>query len=853
MDDKTRLEPNRLTLAVGLALAVASLVLAAPLNDAWAAELPTPTAGATYGPYSHTLRHGLDGNGNRTTTVDAAGVLTNQTFDAFNRLIRITNAEGTTIYTWYPNDVLETITRADGTRSFYTYDRAKRITALTHSRDGAVTLGFTYRYDRNGNRIEQIRTQSAMSGQAGSIRTTAYTYDNDDRLTATEIRHQPQTTISPDELTEWTLDEVGNRLSERVTRLSDNTVTSNKAYTYNPRDQLLVMEDSVNNLRVTYGYDGNGNRTSRTVARNGESPQGTRYVFDARDLLVGVYPEPPNASNAPSVRYVYDADGRRIERIEIPAAGSPSHVTLFIYNGSSLLHEAEPVSAAASGIRLTDTYRRGAKLDRHILYPGVGSPSLRSYQLDALDSPVAMTDSTGATVNRTLFDAWGNVLEQVANGSIQTPWALPAYNPDFTGQSALLSHDGQRIGFTGYEKDEVTGLYYAGERYYDPLVGNFNAMDSWSGDPQHPITLNKYLYANGNPLTFTDRTGRYGEAGHYYTTYYIALRTGYSSEAAQKLAFYSQLPDEVDRLDAVGVQADFIGGTFGATLARSLGMIGAPNPSPSVERDPVQTNLHVLDNQHGPEATARTLRALSKVDGDLATTGVLIHPLGDSFSHRQADGITFPPGFGHAPKGHDPDVIQRDPEQYLAYVETVANELATMRGVTADETAQLASLIRNELAEVASIAIVPQADTTLPEWKASGWMQSPPGPVTTAMASVHRQTKPRSNELLEKLSVEMLRKKLGQLDANLDYAPDLLPEGVDAQAKFFPNAWEARTLPEAVADFQNRGGGGVDGAEAGSAVNRAMLLMEAEKQRDAGRASLVGENPSGGVRKEFQR
>jgi len=130
--------------------------------------------------------------------------------------------------------------------------------------------------------------------------------------------------------------------------------------------------------------------------------------------------------------------------------------------------------------------------------------------LVGLQTPVAMTDSNGDTVNRTAYSAWGEIEEQVANGIVQAPWQLPSYNPDETGQAALLSNDGQSIGFTGYRKDEDTGLYYAQARWYDPLVGNFNGMDPAMGNSAQPITLNKYVYANGNPLIYIDPSGRAG-------------------------------------------------------------------------------------------------------------------------------------------------------------------------------------------------------------------------------------------------------------------------------------------------------------------------------------------------------
>ncbi|MGD9584851.1 MAG: RHS repeat-associated core domain-containing protein [Lysobacterales bacterium] len=120
-----------------------------------------------------------------------------------------------------------------------------------------------------------------------------------------------------------------------------------------------------------------------------------------------------------------------------------------------------------------------------------------------------MTDANGNTVTRTTFDAWGNIEQQIAGGAVQTSWQLPNYNPDQTGQAALLTNDGQLIGFTGYQKDSDTGLYYAGARWYDALTGSFNGMDPAQGNPNSPVSLHRYLYANGNPLIYIDPDGEF--------------------------------------------------------------------------------------------------------------------------------------------------------------------------------------------------------------------------------------------------------------------------------------------------------------------------------------------------------
>jgi len=50
-------------------------------------------------------------------------------------------------------------------------------------------------------------------------------------------------------------------------------------------------------------------------------------------------------------------------------------------------------------------------------------------------------------------------------------------------------------------------------RYYDPSVGRFMTRDTYGGVPIRPISLNKYLYAEGNPMLYTDPSGHFGIVG----------------------------------------------------------------------------------------------------------------------------------------------------------------------------------------------------------------------------------------------------------------------------------------------------------------------------------------------------
>jgi len=62
----------------------------------------------------------------------------------------------------------------------------------------------------------------------------------------------------------------------------------------------------------------------------------------------------------------------------------------------------------------------------------------------------------------------------------------------------------KRYRYTGKEKDEETGLYYHGARYYAAWLGRWTAVDP-SGVAGG---LNLYEYGSSNPIVFNDPNGR---------------------------------------------------------------------------------------------------------------------------------------------------------------------------------------------------------------------------------------------------------------------------------------------------------------------------------------------------------
>lgn len=85
------------------------------------------------------------------------------------------------------------------------------------------------------------------------------------------------------------------------------------------------------------------------------------------------------------------------------------------------------------------------------------------------------------------------------------------YNPYGTERSSWGSGDSGAAAsqktYIGAYSDSETNLSYLNARYYDPTIGRFLSQDPWFGDLANPQSLNKYSYAENNPVKFTDPTG----------------------------------------------------------------------------------------------------------------------------------------------------------------------------------------------------------------------------------------------------------------------------------------------------------------------------------------------------------
>jgi RHS repeat-associated protein len=116
----------------------------------------------------------------------------------------------------------------------------------------------------------------------------------------------------------------------------------------------------------------------------------------------------------------------------------------------------------------------------------------------------------GAGTEYFLGDALGSVrqLADVPKGDAISGAVVLAQAYDPYGVTANASGAAQTsYGFTAEYTSAAAGLIYLRARYYSGDTGRFLTRDTWEGRELKPITRNFWLYANANPVLYTDPGG----------------------------------------------------------------------------------------------------------------------------------------------------------------------------------------------------------------------------------------------------------------------------------------------------------------------------------------------------------
>lgn len=232
----------------------------------------------------------------------------------------------------------------------------------------------------------------------------------------------------------------------------------------------------------TYDYDAYGNMTRMPHLSNG-------MTWDFMDQLRQI-----NLGGGGTAYYVYSMGGQRIRKV-IERNGNSR--TERIYLGAVEIYREwvnNVVRFRRETVHIADDTGRIAQVDTKLQDDNNRDPdnplntALIRYQYgNHLGSAMLETDDTGSVISYEEYH----------------PYGTSAYRSAKPGFDLSL----KRYRFSGKERDDETGLYYFGARYYAAWLGRWI-----SSDPAGFVDgFNSYCYCSSNPISKRDLTGLEGE------------------------------------------------------------------------------------------------------------------------------------------------------------------------------------------------------------------------------------------------------------------------------------------------------------------------------------------------------
>ena len=349
----------------------------------------------------------------------------------------------------------------NGTKTTYRYDRKDQLTELVHQDQEGILDRYTYLYDLLGNKIGIIKERRGLERESGSY---TYGYDALGRLSEIQKDGQMQT--------RYDYDAFGNRTwkEEKGERTS---------YQYNALNQMVSERQG--KTRREYGYDKRGNLTS--ILENGAWKK--QYVYGAMNRM-----EEAVDAAGKQARYQYNGLGHRVGKQEgiipkekLEKLDPQSRIGMEIGNSRQITYTLD----------LTRQYH-------NLLEKTEESRSQRYFW----DGNVAAYEENGER-NYYLQDELGSPLRiEDSAGNLKESYGYGAFGED------LYQNQGEKqpFGYTGYQRDEIAGTYYAQAREYLSGKGRFAGQDLIAGRINAPELFNRYVYCYHSPFSCKDLDGK---------------------------------------------------------------------------------------------------------------------------------------------------------------------------------------------------------------------------------------------------------------------------------------------------------------------------------------------------------
>ena len=258
-----------------------------------------------------------------------------------------------------------------------------------------------------------------------------------------------------------------SRVTKRTIKNLSNVILSEETYSYDAAGN--ITDDSED---TTFVYDTN----NRLTNYNGQT---VSYDLDGNMLSNGdlsfTYDSANRLISAGGHTYTYNVENVRVRNL-----CNDEDIT-YTYNTNANLSML--LMKTTNGVATKYVYGKG------LIGEEVDS-AFKTYHFDCRGSTVAITDANGNTTDTFAYDTYGKLISKTGTSEV-----IFGYN----GRDGVVTDD--------------NGLIYMRARYYSPEMRRFLNADIVAGQISNAATLNRFAYANGNPVSFIDPFGLSAERG----------------------------------------------------------------------------------------------------------------------------------------------------------------------------------------------------------------------------------------------------------------------------------------------------------------------------------------------------
>jgi RHS repeat-associated protein len=418
---------------------------------------------------------------------DRAGALEQLSLDGVTFVERIAyNARGQRVLVAFGNGIM---TRYAYDPETFRLTRLRtesftRADTLTWRSAGEPLQDLAYGYDLAGN-ITSIADRAPGNGIRDTVLGAdaldrAFTYDPLYRLLSATGR---ETDRAPDEppwsdaprstdvtrarayVQRYEYDQAGN-----MTRLRHQAASAGftRMFEIVPGGNRLART-TIGQTAFAYACDPAGSLSGETVSRH--------FEWDHADRMRAFRIQAGAAEPSVHAHYLYDSAGQRVKKL-IRRQGGQIETTVYV---DDLFEHHRSVRGTAvsenNTLHVMDDRRRIALVRIGAAFPGDATPPVQYHLGDHLGSSHLVVDASGTWISREDY----------------TPY----------GETSFGSFARKRYRFAGKERDEESGLYYHGARFYAPWLARWVNCD-----PAGAVDgLNVYAYARGNPIRYSDPSG----------------------------------------------------------------------------------------------------------------------------------------------------------------------------------------------------------------------------------------------------------------------------------------------------------------------------------------------------------